>query len=195
MMMIISLTTVKHAEIFFWSAWYFYCIFTAFGFSWQTTPISDFTEIHPVGATLIYVDKCMDRHDEWTNEWMTEKCIGAFCDHTRVPNKWSFLFCSLTYSQDAQHLYASAADGSVVIWEGGGGTGSKGMSKTPKFLNLTSLWGMLKWLKSRIYVVDVGIVDPEFRRNICYISLTWYNNFEYTLHLLLSYILSNSSTS
>ncbi|GFG30500.1 hypothetical protein Cfor_08123, partial [Coptotermes formosanus] len=46
---------------------------------------------------------------------------------------------SLTYSQDAQHLYASAADGSVVIWEGGGGTGSKGMSKTPKFLNLTSL--------------------------------------------------------
>jgi len=73
------------------------------------------------------------------NELMTEKCIGTFCDHTRVPNKWSFLLCSLTYSQDAQHLYASAADGSVVIWEGGGGTGSKGMSKTPKFLNLTSL--------------------------------------------------------
>jgi hypothetical protein len=48
-------------------------------------------------------------------------------------------FSSLTYSQDAQHLYASAADGSVVIWEGGGGMGSKGISKTPKFLNLTSL--------------------------------------------------------
>ncbi|XP_069691772.1 lysosomal-trafficking regulator isoform X2 [Periplaneta americana] len=46
---------------------------------------------------------------------------------------------SLTYSQDAQHLYASADDGSVVIWEGGGGSGVKGVSKTPKFLNLTSL--------------------------------------------------------
>jgi len=70
---------------------------------------------------------------------MTEKHIGAFCNHTGVPNKWPFLLCSLTYSQDAQHLYASAADGTVVIWEGGGGTGAKGMSKTPKFLNLTSL--------------------------------------------------------
>jgi hypothetical protein len=69
------------------------------------------------------------------------------------------------------------------------------MSKTPKFLNLTSLWRMLKWLKSRIDVVDVCILGPEFRRNICYISLTWCNNFEYTLHLLLSYILSKSSTS
>jgi hypothetical protein len=113
------------------------------------------------------MDGWMDGHEEWMNE----KWIGTFCDHTKVPNKCFFLLCSLTYSQDAQHLYASAADGSVVIWEGGGGTGSKGMSKTPKFLNLTSLWGMLKWLRSRIDVVIVGIVDPEFGRNVCYISL------------------------
>ncbi|XP_068085277.1 lysosomal-trafficking regulator [Anabrus simplex] len=43
---------------------------------------------------------------------------------------------SLTYSQDSQHLYASASDGIVIIWEG---AGAKGVSKTPKFLNLTSL--------------------------------------------------------
>ncbi|XP_063221149.1 lysosomal-trafficking regulator isoform X2 [Bacillus rossius redtenbacheri] len=42
---------------------------------------------------------------------------------------------SLTYSHDAQHLYAAAADGLVVIWEA---SGPKGVSKTPKFLNLTS---------------------------------------------------------
>ncbi|GLH06434.1 Neurobeachin [Gryllus bimaculatus] len=43
---------------------------------------------------------------------------------------------SLTYSYDSQHLYASAADGIVIIWEG---AGAKGVSRTPKFLNLTSL--------------------------------------------------------
>ncbi|KAF4527890.1 hypothetical protein B566_EDAN012302 [Ephemera danica] len=41
---------------------------------------------------------------------------------------------SLVYSHDAQHLYASAADGTVVIWETSGARG-----KTAKFLNLTSL--------------------------------------------------------
>ena len=107
-----------------------------------------------------------------------------------MPNKWSFLLCSLTYSQDAQHLYASAADGSVVIWEGGGGTGSKGMSKTPKFLNLTSLWGMSRWLKGRIDVGDVCIVDPEIWRNICYMSWIWYNNFEYSWCLLCSHVIT-----
>nr|XP_018917180.1 PREDICTED: lysosomal-trafficking regulator [Bemisia tabaci] len=40
----------------------------------------------------------------------------------------------LTYSHDSQHLYASAADGVVVIWEG---TSTKTVSKTPNFLNLT----------------------------------------------------------
>nr|CAD7400993.1 unnamed protein product [Timema cristinae] len=42
---------------------------------------------------------------------------------------------SVTYSHDSQHLYAATVDGLVVIWEG---TGAKGVSKTPKFLNLTS---------------------------------------------------------
>jgi hypothetical protein len=40
----------------------------------------------------------------------------------------------LAYSIDAQHLYASAMDGTVAIWEA---SGTKG--KTAKFLNLTSL--------------------------------------------------------
>jgi hypothetical protein len=44
--------------------------------------------------------------------------------------------CSLTYSYDSQHLYASTDNGSVVIW---GGSAAKGGSKTPKFLNLTTL--------------------------------------------------------
>jgi hypothetical protein len=44
------------------------------------------------------------------------------------------IFFSLVYSVDAQHLYATATDGTVVIWES---SGSKG--KTAKFLNLTSL--------------------------------------------------------
>nr|CAD7196152.1 unnamed protein product [Timema douglasi] len=46
-----------------------------------------------------------------------------------------FLSLSVTYSHDSQHLYAATVDGLVVIWEG---TGAKGVSKTPKFLNLTS---------------------------------------------------------
>ncbi|XP_046387473.1 lysosomal-trafficking regulator isoform X2 [Ischnura elegans] len=44
---------------------------------------------------------------------------------------------SIAYSHDSQHLYASSADGCVVIWEAAGSKG--GISKTPKFLNLTSL--------------------------------------------------------
>lgn len=43
---------------------------------------------------------------------------------------------SLTYSYDSQHLYVSTASGSVIIWEG---SAAKTVSKTPKFLNLTSL--------------------------------------------------------
>ncbi|XP_054259566.1 lysosomal-trafficking regulator isoform X2 [Macrosteles quadrilineatus] len=42
----------------------------------------------------------------------------------------------LTYSHDSQHLYASTDNGSVIIWEG---SAAKGGSKTPKFLNLTTL--------------------------------------------------------
>ncbi|XP_071440474.1 lysosomal-trafficking regulator isoform X2 [Hetaerina americana] len=45
---------------------------------------------------------------------------------------------SITYSYDSQHLYASSVDGCVVIWEAAGSKGG-GVSKTPKFLNLTSL--------------------------------------------------------
>uniref|UniRef100_A0A1B6DVR8 Lysosomal-trafficking regulator n=1 Tax=Clastoptera arizonana TaxID=38151 RepID=A0A1B6DVR8_9HEMI len=43
---------------------------------------------------------------------------------------------SLTYSHDSQHLYATLSNGSVIIWEG---SSTKGASKTPKFLNLTTL--------------------------------------------------------
>ncbi|XP_047002591.1 lysosomal-trafficking regulator [Schistocerca americana] len=43
---------------------------------------------------------------------------------------------SITYSHDAQHMYASGANGIVVIWEG---MSSKGPSHMPKFLDLTSL--------------------------------------------------------
>lgn len=38
------------------------------------------------------------------------------------------------YSSDAQHLYISTEDGTVTIWES---AGTKQISKTPKFLNLS----------------------------------------------------------
>jgi len=37
----------------------------------KTSPVSSFTKIHPVRATLIHVERQMERHDE-TN--------GHFCD-------------------------------------------------------------------------------------------------------------------
>lgn len=48
---------------------------------------------------------------------------------------FKFIF-SLTYSRDAQHLYAGCADGTVIVWES---SGMKYDSHPPKFLNLKTL--------------------------------------------------------
>ncbi|CAB3359283.1 Hypothetical predicted protein [Cloeon dipterum] len=62
------------------------------------------------------------------NVWDLSPIRKIACDYINTP------IVDLVYSFDAQHLYATAMDGTVVIWEASGSRG-----KTAKFLNLTSL--------------------------------------------------------
>jgi len=49
----------------------------------STSPISNFTEMHPVGAALI-------RTDRWTDKQLDMmKLIGVFCKYSKVPTKWT----------------------------------------------------------------------------------------------------------
>ncbi|KAF6210395.1 hypothetical protein GE061_013499 [Apolygus lucorum] len=62
--------------------------------------------------------------------------VGVITANRSPAERLSQAIISLTYSQDSQHLYASTADGLVVIWQG---SCVKPSAKTPRFLNLTSL--------------------------------------------------------
>ncbi|XP_050540589.1 lysosomal-trafficking regulator isoform X2 [Daktulosphaira vitifoliae] len=51
-------------------------------------------------------------------------------------NNFNGAVLAIIYSRDSQHLYISTEDDTVTIWES---SGSKRISKTPKFLNLSML--------------------------------------------------------
>lgn len=107
----------------------------------STTPLlSHFSNILSNGCEPYL--KCRNMHVCW-RPWLIfplwpttlylQLYISVRCNF--APFILWFVF-SLTYSHDSHHLYATLSNGSVIIWEG---SAAKGASKTPKFLNLTTL--------------------------------------------------------